>query len=228
VCPHPPLLIPDVGADEVVDARQPALDAVRWLVGFDPDLVVVVGAGPETASYGSGDSGSLAAYGVELAVPLGPRICAGAPVLPLSLTVGAWLLRESGWTGDRQGYAVAPDTTAQDAAAAGKEIAALDQSVAVLCMGDGTARRTLRAPGWLDERAEEFDAAVTAAFRAGDGDALLGLDRALADDLLVAGRPAWQVLAGAAAGCGIEARIEYDDAPFGVQYTVATWRVTNR
>ena len=28
--------------------------------------------------------------------------------------------------------------------------------------------------------------------------------------------------------CGIEARIEYDDAPFGVQYTVATWRVTDR
>ena len=53
-------------------------------------------------------------------------------------------------------------------------------------------------------------------------------DVALADDLLVAVRPAWQVLAGAAAGCGIEAKIEYDDAPFGVQYTVATWRVTNR
>ena len=221
-------MVPDVGADEVVDARQPALAAVRWLVGFEPDLVVVVGSGPETASYGSGDSGSLAAYGVDLTVPLGPRICSGAPVLPLSLTVGAWLLRESGWSGDRQGYAVAPDTSAQDAAAAGKEIAALDQSVAVLCMGDGTARRTLRAPGWLDERAEHFDAVVTAALAAGDGDALLGLEVALADDLLVAGRPAWQVLAGAAAGCEIEARIEYDDAPFGVQYTVATWRVTDR
>lgn len=190
--------------------------------------MVVVGAGPETASYGSGDSGSLAPYGVDLSVPLGPRVCAGAPVLPLSLTVGAWLLRETGWTGDRQGYAVAADTSAQDAAAAGKEIAALDRSVAVLCMGDGTARRTLRAPGWLDERAEGFDAAVTAAFATGDFDALLRLDASLADELLVAGRPAWQVLAGAAAGCGIEGRIEYDDAPFGVQYTVATWRVTDR
>jgi hypothetical protein len=222
------LLISDVGADEVVEVRQPALAAVRWLVGFDPDLVVVVGVGSETASYGSGDSGSLAPYGVDSTVPLGPRICAGAPVLPLSLTVGAWLLRESGWTGDRQGYAVSPDTSAQDAAAAGKEIAALDQSVAVLCMGDGTARRTLRAPGWLDERAAGFDATVTAALAAANGDALLSLDPVLADDLLVAGRPAWQVLAGAASGCGIEARIEYDDAPFGVQYTVATWRVTDR
>jgi hypothetical protein len=224
-------LIPDVGADEVVDARQPALDAVRWLVSLEPDLVVVVGAGSETASYGSGDSGSLAPYGVDLTVPLGPRICAGAPVLPLSLTVGAWLLRESGWSGDRQGYAVAPDTSPQEAAAAGKQIAELDTSVTLLCMGDGTARRTLRAPGWLDARAEGFDAAVTAALAAGDGEALLRLDVTLADELLVAGRPAWQVLAGAAlsaAGRDVEARIEYDDAPFGVQYTVATWRILSR
>jgi hypothetical protein len=193
---------------------------------------VVVGAGPETLSFGSGDSGSLAPYGVDLTVPLGPRICAGAPILPLSLTVGAWLLRQTGWSGDRQGYAVAADTDAQDAAAAGKEIAALDTSVALLCMGDGTARRTLRAPGWLDERAAGFDAAVTAALATGDCDALLGLDAQLADELLVAGRPAWQVLAGAGLTVGgrdrIEARIEYDDAPFGVQYTVATWRVSGR
>jgi hypothetical protein len=211
-----------------VAARKPALAAARWLTDLDPDVIVVVGAadaGEATTSYGSGDSGSLARYGVDLTVPLGPRICAGGPVLPLSLTVGAWLLRETGWPGDRQGYAIAADSPADLAAEAGREIARLDRSVGVLCMGDGSARRSLRAPGWLDERAEPFDAAVTAALATADIDALLEIDDGVARDLMAAGRASWQVLAGAAAGRRIQAELLYDDAPYGVQYTVATWKV---
>ena len=74
-------------------------------------------------------------------------------------------------------------------------------------MGDGTARRSVSAPGYLDERAAPFDAAVERAVRDGDLPALAALDPALAADLLAAGRPAWQALAGAllrraAAGAG--------------------------
>ena len=57
--------------------------------------------------------------------------------------------------------------------------------------------------------------------------ALLALDVALARDLLVAGRAAWQALAGAALDAppagGWHARLTYDDAPFGVGYFVAAW-----
>ena len=79
----------------------------------------------------------------------------------------------------------------------GTRIAARAPRVALLAMGDGTARRSTSAPGYLDERAEPFDAAVEHAFRDGDLPALAALDPALAADLLAAGRPAWQVLAGA-------------------------------
>ena len=64
-------------------------------------------------------------------------------------------------------------------------------------MGDGSARRSASAPGYLDERAAPFDAAVEQAVRDGDLPALAALDPDLARDLLAAGRPAWQVLAGA-------------------------------
>ena len=100
-------------------------------------------------------------------------------------------------------------------------------------MGDGTARRSAAAPGYLDERAEPFDTVVEQAFRDGDLPALAALDPDLARDLLAAGRPAWQVLAGALAATTAAAtpataavrprtRILYSDAPFGVAYLVAT------
>ena len=57
-----------------------------------------------------------------------------------------------------------------------------------------------------------------------DTDALLGLDRAFADEVLVAGRAPWQVLASAAAGRGFAGEVLYDAAPYGVQYTVAVWK----
>jgi hypothetical protein len=90
-------------------------------------------------------------------------------------------------------------------------------------MGDGTGRRTPK-PGYLDARAEPFDRHVSAALAAGDPAALAGLDVALADELLVQGRAAWQVLAGAAAGSTWRGQVRYDAAPYGVGYLVATWR----
>ncbi len=104
-------------------------------------------------------------------------------------------------------------------------------------MGDGTARRSASAPGYLDERAAPFDEAVERAVRDGDLPAIAALDPALAAALLAAGRPAWQALAGAlsaadpdAAAAGPPAtaagrpqtEVLYSDAPLGVAYLVAT------
>jgi hypothetical protein len=88
-------------------------------------------------------------------------------------------------------------------------------------MGDGSARRSVRAPGYLDPRAAGFDAEVERAVRSGDFDALLGLDQVLARDLMATGRPAWQVLAGALHGRAPAAEVLYCDDPFGVAYLVA-------
>jgi hypothetical protein len=50
-------------------------------------------------------------------------------------------------------------------------------------MGDGSARRSEKAPGHLDPAAAPFDAAVAAALAAGDTTALAALDPAERDEL---------------------------------------------
>ncbi|CAM5334171.1 putative protein OS=Streptomyces albaduncus OX=68172 GN=FHS32_006126 PE=4 SV=1 [Streptomyces griseoloalbus] len=91
-------------------------------------------------------------------------------------------------------------------------------------MGDGSACRTLKAPGYLDERAEPFDAEIARALGTADTAALRALDAGLARELKVSGRAPWQVLAGAAEGAaGLSGALLHEDAPYGVGYMVATW-----
>ena len=88
-------------------------------------------------------------------------------------------------------------------------------------MADGSACRTLRAPGYLDPRAAAFDAALERAVRTGDLGSLQAMDHGLARELLVTTRPGWQVLAGAMPGRAAATEILYADDPFGVFYLVA-------
>ena len=107
----------------------------------------------------------------------------------------------------------------------GADLAGGSARTALLAIGDGSARRGLRAPGHFDERAAAFDAEVERAMRAGDLTALLDLDPALARDLMATGRPAWQVLAGALEGTArLATEVQYTGDPFGVAYLVATFR----
>ncbi|AEH10885.1 MULTISPECIES: hypothetical protein [Protofrankia] len=243
VCPHPPLLVPELAAGEPVAVREPAIQAVRRLVAGGPDAVVVVGDAPRTRPYAAGESGSLAGYGVPLLVTLGSATPEAAPTLPLSLTVGAWLLGQVLWEGAVTGLGVSATTSAADAARLGAELAGSARRVALLVMGDGSARRTAGAPGGFDSRADGHDAAVAAALATGDAAALLSLDPALSRELMAAGRASWQVLAGARlADATLTAtahdpditmsdtrtwswmsRAEYVAAPYGVGYVVAVW-----
>jgi hypothetical protein len=88
----------------------------------------------------------------------------------------------------------------------------------VLVVGNGSARRTEKAPGHLDERAHAFDEALGAALRAGD---LGGVDPTLAEEL-------WASVQGIATLAellsGEPAMVDYDDDPFGVQYWVMRWQ----
>jgi hypothetical protein len=257
VCPHPPLLVPEVGRGEVVAARAPAIAAVSRLVAADPDVVVVVGDAPRAGRYRPGQSGTFAGFGVNLRVTLGsgrdggttdPVDGVGEPAraadrvadLPLSLTVGAWLLGAAGWPGPRWGYGVSARTPPDRAARIGADLvgvtAAAGQRLGLLVMGDGSARRTPKAPGGFDDRAEAHDRAVRTALADADPAALLALDPLLADDLLAAGRASWQVLAGAllaAAPDDADRRtwsgdVLYDDAPYGVGYLVVVWERGSR
>lgn len=227
VCPHPPLLVPGVatGVAGPADAlREHAGAAVVQLAAAEPDLVVVVGSAPWVGSFPPDAWGSLRPYGVDVAVGEGP----GEASLPLALTVGLWLLQSSAPGLPRAFFGVSADTDPARCATLGAGLAERSSRVALLVMGDGSARRSVKGPGYLDPRAEPFDAEVAAALAAADAAALLAVDPALADELLVTGRAPWQVLAGAAGADGgqpstWQGTVTYAAAPFGVTYLVASW-----
>jgi len=119
--------------------------------------------------------------------------------------------------------AVRQSQPAADCLRIGAELAASAPRVALLVMGDGSARKVVGVPGAADPAADAYDAAVAAAFADADPDRLAGLDPALDRELMVAGRAAWQVLAGAAIGRRLHGQLLYAAAPLDVSYLVASW-----
>jgi hypothetical protein len=181
------------------------------------DLLVMVGGAEHTAEYPPAAGGSLRDFAV-------PFTLGADPVLPLSLTVGRWLLAGAdqpsppiSWWGVASGAAPA------DCLNLGEKLAALAPRVALLAMGDGPGRRARGVPGAADPGADRYDEQVTAALAAGDPSALAALDPRRDEELFVAGRAAWQVLAGAASRGAFAADLRYAAAPFEVSYYVATW-----
>ncbi|MEU9609183.1 class III extradiol dioxygenase subunit B-like domain-containing protein [Streptomyces sp. NPDC048057] len=229
VCPCPPLLVPEVAsgaAPELDAARDACARAVSALAAARPELLVVVG--PTTAeaagTYPSGTTGSFRGFGVGLDVRLGTATPAtGRASLPPALAVGAWLLQAAEWATPVEGLGVDERATSERCFEEGRKIADRAERVALLAMGDASACRSLKAPGYLDERAADHDAAVARALAEADPAGLRALDASLAYELKAAGRPAWQVLAGAAEGAGLTGQMLYDDAPYGVGYFVASW-----
>jgi len=218
ICPSPPLLARELtGRAEVLpELRDACAAAVRHLLAVAPDVVAVVGAGQETATWNPDDRLDLSAYAPSVS---GAH---GKPGLPLALGIGSLLLDEAGYTGPRLVQAVDEAAPAAACMRLGRDLAAVAPRVAVLAIGDGSTRRGPAAPGYLDERAVPLDDAVRRAVRDGDMAALAGLDPYLARDLMATGRAAWQVLAGAFAGARPATEISYAADPFGVAYLVAT------
>jgi len=249
VCPHPPLLVPEVAAGaapELAALRAACADAVERIVAARAKLLVLVGAGEPGGERAADAWGTLAPYGVDVPVRLEPRRFGAPPTtphakaaappvqsppgsapgpttLPLSLTIGAWLLARSSWDGPVVTYVVAGDTSVAACADLGASLARRSSRVGLVAMGDGSARRSADAPGYVDPRASGFDETVATALRDGDPEALLRIPTGAAAELMAGGRAAWQVLAGAARGGAWRAELCYDDAPYGVAYFVASW-----
>ncbi|MFD8808174.1 class III extradiol dioxygenase subunit B-like domain-containing protein [Streptomyces sp. NPDC059597] len=229
VCPCPPLLVPEVAsgaAPELDAARAACADALGVLAAARPDRLMIVGPDDRGGLYAQGTPGSFRGFGVDLAVRLGPDADAGPtdPELPYSLAVAAWLLERCAWAESPvEGVGVQDTLTPERCAALGRVIGAEDGRTALLVMGDGSACRTVKAPGYLDERAAPFDAQAARALAAADPAALTALDAGLARELKASGRAPWQVLAGAADGADLGGTLLYDDAPYGVGYMVASW-----
>ncbi|WP_410784758.1 class III extradiol dioxygenase subunit B-like domain-containing protein [Kribbella sp. C-35] len=225
VCPHPPLLVPEVAsgaAPELDDLRAACLAAVESLA--TAAHIVVIGSGSPTQEAGVGTydaaaGGSFGAYGAP-----GVRFGSGQPVLPLSLAIGGWLLEQTKAAQLPRTYrSVPPATPPNECIRRGREIADGNDSIGLLVMGDGSARRSEHSPVHLHPRAEIFDTTVANALHHRDFDVLKALDPDLAAELQAAGRAPWQVLAGALEGTSLSGDLTYEAAPYGVGYLVATF-----
>jgi hypothetical protein len=196
--PNPPLLLPGMTGGEVAEVEELRVacgGALKTLAEVNPDCIVLVGA----------------RHPAETGTPL--SVCVGRSLLQqfsLSSPVGEMIIDSA--------------AAVSVCAGVGPELAARADRVALLVMADGSARRTVKAPGYLDDRAIPFDDALTAALRTADAKALAALDPTTAAELLVAGWAAWQVLAGALATRPFTAIEHYADGPFGVWYPVFSFR----
>ena len=226
VLPHPPLIVPEVAAGaaaELDDLRAACDAAVDRVLGTEPAVVCVLGPGTRTVHHEYPFRASFADFGVQVSAWLGPE---DGPDLPAPLSVGVWLLARARVAGRVRRPTTWQAVTVSRTASPGEcrwlaDTITQPPSVGLLVMGDGSACRTLQAPGYLDPRAAAFDRSVTKALADADPAALLALDPVLADELMSAGRAPWQVLA--CAGGTFQGEVLHDDAPYGVQYTVATW-----
>src|SRR5262249_10872971 len=175
------------------------LDSVAEIISAAPDVIAVVGAAESTSTWAGGSVLNEASFAPGLGNGrVGPAAAgaAGTAELPPSLGVGAWLLDlagEYGYAAERVLQSVAHDEPPGRCADIGAGLANLAGTagrVGLLAMADGSARRGLRAPGYLDERSMAFDAEVEHAVRSGRLETLLAIDPLLAAHLMPTRPPA--------------------------------------
>ncbi len=118
--------------------------------------------------------------------------------------------------GERVARALLSQAGGAPATGSGRGTVAGAPPARVLVVGNGSARRTEKAPGFLDERSPAFDEALAASLREGRP----RVDTGLAAEL-------WASVAGIEQLAGLgdlgPAQVDYDDDPFGVQYWVMRW-----
>jgi hypothetical protein len=223
VCPHPPLLLRELGglADPVAELRAACRAALREMLAASPDVVVAVGPAATARSWDASLAPDVRRFGTT-----GDRTPPGSS-LPLALGVGRRLLDDAGWTGSTKLVSVTSDAGAgelETLAGQLRDLAGRSRSVGLLLLGDGSTRRGDKAPGFLDPRAFPFDDAVAQALGDGDAQALHDLDTGLAHDLMVGGDPVLRLLGVLGLAAGVEAAgLDYRDDPYGVSYFVARW-----
>lgn len=240
VCPQTPLLIPEVAggaSEELADIRKASLDAVAHLWMAQPDLLVVLAPGGRAGAREARLGGTFRRFGVDFAVGgdsagstdaadsgnPGAEPCCG-------LLVGGWLL-DSAFpsAASREGWEIGEETEPQECARLGRELAQRAERVAFLVMADGSARRTVKAPGYLDDRAEPLDDEIARALAHADTTALAAIDATAANDLMAAGRAPLQALSGAVEAVGTggdrpwRGELLSYRAPYGVGYFTALW-----
>jgi hypothetical protein len=218
--PAAPLLCPDVDIEELlVDERDASIELVLEFTQ-DAQQVLVIGSGDETRWFEDGGVGSTRGFGGLLEYALGT----GSKRLPQALTIGAAVLNGAHWSGRVMALEVGHSSNTDDRKRLGSEVAAKAAELAtlVVVVGDGSATRTEKAPGYVQPDAASFDVAMARAINEADTHAILDVDQDQADRLWCRGIPAWQVVSNAVGQ--MQGTLILESAPFGVNYLVASWR----
>ncbi|MBK1788330.1 hypothetical protein [Prauserella cavernicola] len=222
VVPQPPLLVPELApgaVEETASLREACVTAVKRL----PARWIAVGTTAQACPIPPPVCGTFRGFGVDVRVALDAAPHAGEPAdLPLPVLLAGWL-RERAGADAVEVELLSPSVTPAECAAVGARLAAREDEVGLLVLGDGSNRHGAASPGGADERAEGFDALVREALAGADRDALRALDPVLAAELGAEGRASWQVLA-AVAGTGTwHAELLHSGTELGVAYHVAAW-----
>ena len=245
----PELAGPD--AVDTLEARSAVRDAgvllarhaTRWVAVGADDFIAPVRSDDFIAPVRSGDDaaagdplasrsiptvGGFGRFGVDVPVSL-ERAGGERPPgrLPLSMLIAGWLRGQVDAESVRPVVVdpdVRPEVACELGRALGAEISADPELIGVLVVADGATALTPKAPGGgRRDSAVELQQRIVDGIGAADVDVLRGLDVAACDAEGVAGRAAWQVVAGLVGDSPMTAKVLYSDAPFGVGYVVAAW-----
>ncbi|WP_040780401.1 hypothetical protein [Nocardia pneumoniae] len=236
--PSPPILVPELCGgvagtgepDPRAVLRAAVLDTVRVFASVT-DRWMVIGPDKADRAFGPETVGTFRGFGADVRVGFSAAAVAGAqqadPELPLAVLIAGWLRGQVAPGAVAEARMVAAAAPPEHCGELGAKLRAnLDgatERCGVLVVADGAATLSTKAPGYLDERARPVQDGLDRALTAGDRAALQTLDPVLCAELALAGRPAYQVLAGLfRADPVVETR--YRDAPFGVGYHASLWR----
>ncbi len=245
LCPHPPIIIPEVGRESVSEARR-TVEAVRVvarsIAAEDPEVVVMAGPhGPYLRNAvavlgGVSMRGSLAAFGaphvqVEVTLDAATMNEVGRSVSEAGLgftevkadldhgfLVPLYFLKEAGVRAPV--VLIGPGfIRPQGLYCVGRNMAKnLTKKTAFVASGDLSHRVSRGAPAGYHPLGKEFDEAILKGL-SGDKQSLLGLDEDLVEAAGQCGLGPIAMLA------GISGEMEFEvlsyEAPFGVGYMVA-------
>ena len=197
--------------------REAAVAAAATL----PRRWIAVGVGPVDERIGADTRGTFAGYGVDVPVALSPEAGSRITAMPLCALFGAWLRGQANPRAIVEVRVYAADLDAAAAVDLGRslrvEIDEVGEPIGVLVLADGATTLTPSAPGGYDPDAEAVQSALDDALAVGD---VAGLGRL---PNWIAGRVAYQVLAGLAEPGPWAATELARSAPYGVGYFVGTW-----
>ena len=219
--PAAPLMCPDIDVEALLaDERAASIELVAELQQ-NAEQIIVIGSGELTTWFEQGGIGNTRAFGGVSHYVIG----SGRDEMPQALTVGACVVSAAGWAGAVKALVVDTETTAEQRGVLAKELIAKsdDLRTLIVAVGDGSATRTEKAPGYIQPDALDFDAAVVRAIENGDSGAIVAIEQSTADRLWCRGLPTWQVVAQAIGHA--EGTLVLESSPFGVNYLVAAWRV---